>query len=70
LRQVDLDAAEKALAAAGFVRRHAAGIDMFLDGPEARLRDALYVVIAREKIRAEYSTPAPDVSEAVRLEHP
>jgi hypothetical protein len=68
-RRGDLDAAEQALAAVGFVRRHVAGIDMFLDGPDARPRDALHVVIAGEKIRAEYNTPAPDVSESVKPEH-
>src|SRR5687767_10560313 len=45
-RRSDLDAAERALAAVGFVRRHVAGIEMFLDGPDARVRDALHVVIA------------------------
>src|SRR3990172_6920507 len=32
LRRDDLDAAAAAMAKAGFVRRHAADIDMFLDG--------------------------------------
>src|ERR1700742_2308208 len=42
LRRSDLDAAERALATAGFVRRHVAGIDLFLDGPDARPRDAVH----------------------------
>jgi hypothetical protein len=66
-RRDDLPAAERALATAGFVRRHAAGIDMFLDGPDSRFRDAVHIVIAGEKIRPEYSIPAPDVSETVKL---
>src|SRR5579872_249129 len=33
LRREDLERAKSALAAAGFVYRHAAGIDFFLDGP-------------------------------------
>src|SRR5207249_8900004 len=36
IRRADLDAATKALAEAGFVRRHVAGIDLFLDGPKAK----------------------------------
>ncbi len=36
LRRDDLERATSALAAAGFVYRHAAGIDFFLDGPAAR----------------------------------
>ena len=64
LRRTDLPAARKALEKAGFVYRHAAGMDMFLDGPDANARDAVHVVFAREKVRPDYLTPAPDVSES------
>jgi hypothetical protein len=64
LRRQDLQAAEKALSAAGFVRRHVASVEMFLDGPQAKARDAVHVVFAGEKVRPEYVLPAPDVSEA------
>src|SRR5436305_5323729 len=46
IRRSDLDAAAAALAAAGFVRRHAMGVDRFIDGPYAKARDALHVVLA------------------------
>jgi hypothetical protein len=64
IRRSDLDAAATALAEAGFVRRHAAGVEMFLDGPEAKARDAIHVVFAGEKVRREYLLPAPDVGES------
>ena len=64
LRRPDLPAARKALEQAGFVYRHAAGMDMFLDGPNAKARDAVHVIFAAEKVRAEYAVPAPDVSES------
>lgn len=67
LRRADVEAATTALGAAGFVRRHVAGIEMFLDGPDARAHDAVHVVIADEKVRPEYSRPAPDVSESLGL---
>lgn len=67
LRRDDLPAAIAAMNAAGFVYRHAAGIDMFLDGPGAKARDAVHVMAANEKVRQEYSQPAPDVTDAVRL---
>jgi hypothetical protein len=67
-RRGDLDAADRALSAAGFVRQQVGGIEMFLDGPNAGPRDAVHVLIAGEKIRPEYPTPAPDVSEGVRLD--
>jgi hypothetical protein len=64
LRRQDLPAAIAALAKAGFVHRRAAGIDMFLDGPRAKARDAVHAVFAGEKVRPEYSAPAPDAAES------
>ncbi len=64
IRRRDLDAAKAALAEAGFVYRRAAGVEMFLDGPKAKARDAVHVVFAGEKVRPEYPAAAPDVSES------
>src|SRR5438874_2387401 len=64
LRRADLTAAEEALSAVGFVRRHVASVEMFLDGAHARARDAVHVVFAGEKVRPDYLLPAPDVSES------
>ena len=63
LRRPDLPAATAALASSGFVHRHVAGIDMFLDGAGGKARDAVHVVFAREKVRPGYVAPAPDVTE-------
>jgi hypothetical protein len=65
LRREDLGRARDALATAGFVHRHAAGIDMFLDGPGAKARDAVHVIFAGEKVREEYVTTVPDTDESV-----
>src|SRR5437762_11722281 len=59
LRRNDLDAAEAALAPAGFIRRHVASIDLFLDGPKAKVRDSLHVVFANENVKTDYVLPAP-----------
>ena len=64
LRRTDLEGAKLAMAEAGFIYRHAAGIDMFLDGPGVKARDAVYIVFAGERVRPEYTDPAPDVSES------
>jgi hypothetical protein len=64
LRRSDLDRAIAAMSAAGFVYRHVKSIDMFLDGPDAKARDAVHVVFAGEKVRNESLFPAPDVSES------
>jgi hypothetical protein len=64
LRRGDLDSAAAALAQVGFIRPHVAGMDMFLDGPMAKARDAVHVVFAGEKVRPESLQPAPDITES------
>lgn len=64
LRRADLDRAKAALGGAGFVYRHSSGIDMFLDGPDANSRDAVYVVFSGEKVRKDHLLPAPEVEES------
>lgn len=70
LRRTDLAAAQRALESAGFVYRRVAGLgqpggmDVFLDGPAASVRDALHIVPAGEKVRPDYLLPVPDVTES------
>jgi len=68
LRRSDLPAAINAMSKAGFVHRHVKSIDMFLDGPDAKARDAVHVVFAREKVKADSLAPAPDVTESEATE--
>ncbi len=63
LRRSDLDAANRALESAGFVFRHVRGVDMFLDGPDAKARDAVHVLFSGEKVRPADLLPTPDISE-------
>ncbi len=62
LRREDMERARVALEAAGFVHRRvaslgkAAAMDVFLDGPDAKVRDAVHVLWAGEK-------PVPDAIE-------
>ena len=67
LRREDMDRAKAALEAAGFIYRHAAGIDMFQDGPGSKFRDAVHVLFENEKVRPEYALSTPHVSESQRL---
>jgi hypothetical protein len=62
LRREDLEAAKIALAPAGFVYRHVRGVDMFLDRPGSKARDAVHLLFAGEKVRPEYVTSVPEVS--------
>ena len=64
LRRADLPAAKSAMARAGFVYRHSAGLDMFLDSPDATARDAVHLVFAGEKVRPDSLHPAPDVADS------
>jgi hypothetical protein len=63
LRREDLGQAKTALAAAGFVFRHVKNVDMFLDGPGAKARDAIHIVFAGEKVSPDYIATSPNVSE-------
>lgn len=64
LRRADLEAAKAALAAAGFVHCQTMDVDMFLDGPDGRPSEAVHVVFAGEKVRANDAAIAPDVAES------
>ena len=61
VRRCDFESFKEVLESAGFRYRHAASIDMFLDGAHAKARDAIHVIFANEKVRDEYVEPAPDV---------
>lgn len=64
LREEDLDAAKSVLEKAGFVYRHSAGIDFFLDGPDGKFRTAVHILKAGQKVREEYILPAPTLDES------
>lgn len=67
LRRADLDRARTALEAAGFVHRRisslgkAGTMDVFLDGPEAKVRDAVHVLWAGEKAVPDALESTPDL---------
>lgn len=62
LRRADLSAAQAALEQDGFVYRHVAGMDMFLD-EENKARAAVHIIFAGEKVRPHEALPNPDVTE-------
>jgi hypothetical protein len=63
LRRDDLERAKGVLTSAGFIFRHVKSIDMFLDGPNAKARDAIHVIFAGEKVKPDSLAPSPDVDE-------
>ena len=64
LRRADLVQARQALEAEGFVYRHAAGLDIFLDAENATARDSVHIVFANEQIKPHETVLSPDVTEA------
>jgi hypothetical protein len=69
LRRNDLAAARAALEKAGFSYRHMAAMDVFLDGPGAKARNAVHIVFAGEKVRPAEPVANPDVHESEQAEH-
>ena len=65
LRRADFPAARQALESAGFAHAEVLGVDMFLDGPDGRPRDAVHVLYAGEKVKPEYAVATPDLADAV-----
>lgn len=68
LRRADFPRAIEAMERAGFVYRHVKSIDMFLDGPGTKARDAVHVLFAGEKVRPDDLVATPDVDEAVDVD--
>jgi hypothetical protein len=69
LRRGEFDAAKSALESAGFIYRHIAGLDVFLDGETGRPRDAVHVIFANEKVRPEEPVANPDVTDSEPAEN-
>lgn len=63
LNEPDLDRAIEVLGKVGFIFRRAAGISMFLDGPDAKARDAVHVLFSGKKVREEYPAPVPEIDQ-------
>lgn len=64
LRRADLEAAKTAMVAAGFVHCQTMDVDMFLDGPNGRPSEAVHVIFAGEKVRADDAADTPDVAQS------
>ena len=66
IRREDFDAAKAAMEAAGFIYRHVKSIDMFLDGRGAKARDAVRILFAGEKVRADSLAASAEIEEIER----
>jgi hypothetical protein len=64
VRRPSFQAARAALESAGFVYRHVGGIDAFLDDAQAKVRNAVHIIFAGERVRPEEPVANPDVTES------
>lgn len=68
LRRSDLLAAIVAMENEGFNYRHVRGIDMFLDGPDSKVRDAVHVIFSGERVTPDDPIPTPDVTDSIPVD--
>jgi len=64
IRREDLDAVKSAMESNGFIHRHSAGLDVFLEAPGQRARDAVHILFANEKVKPTESLANPDVADS------
>jgi hypothetical protein len=64
IRREDLGRARVALEPAGFVYRLTSGLDCFLDGLDGKVRDAVHIIFANEKVRQDEPVSNPDVTDS------
>ena len=70
LRRSDFESARTALEEVGFEHRKVAmlgqngSMDVFLDGPDAKVRDAVHVLWAGEPVRSDNEERSPEVTES------
>jgi hypothetical protein len=66
IRRPDFDRVKAALENAGFVHGSTMDLEFFLDGPNAKIRDAVHLLMAGEKVRSHYDSATPDVDQSHR----
>ena len=69
VRRSDLEAIAQAVKPYGFEYRHAAGVDMIVDAREPQARSAVHLILASEKVRADYLYAVPDFEPVDPAEH-
>lgn len=67
IRREDLDQAREALEGAGFIYRRVGGLDIFLEDASSSVRQAVHLVFAGERVRADEPAANPDVSRSEDL---
>lgn len=66
IRREDFPRVKVALESAGFIYGSTMDVQFFLDGPNAKIRDAVHLLMAGEKVKEHYASATPDVSQSLR----
>ena len=69
VRREDFERVKSALTEAGFVHHQVLDVEAFIDGSTGRVRDAVHILFAGEKVKPSYSEKTPDVSNSERDMH-
>ena len=66
--RADFDAVKAALESVGFIHSFTFGIDIFVDGPDGKAREAVHILYAGERVKPNDAVPSPDLSAAEILD--
>jgi hypothetical protein len=68
IERVDLPRAIAALEAVGFVHSFTFGINIFVDGPQGKAREAVHILFAGEPVKPADPAPTPELTAAQMLD--
>ncbi len=68
LRDEDLDRATEAMEAAGFFRERVMDVTMFLDGRDGKPSQAVHILLAERKVKADHASPTPSVDQVIVID--
>ena len=63
IRREDFEKVKEAMEAQGFIHGYSMDIDFFLDGPDGKIRDAVHLLYANEKVNEHHAAPTPLVTQ-------
>jgi len=66
VQRSDMTRLKVAFESAGFVYGQSLDVEFFLDEPNGKIRDAIHLLMAGEKVKVEYASAAPNISESER----
>ena len=69
IRPDDLERVIQAMSDSGFSYRQTAGVDMFVEHPDASARDAVHLVLCGQMIRPDDFEPNPDLEPLIRADN-